>query len=69
MIPYGDMHQYHLEFVGWAKANDYGGLNMRSKAKHDEWQKLLLCKILYLDGLDTLESNFAKVLNAIGLNQ
>ena len=66
LIPYGDMHQYHLEFIEWAKAYDYGGLNMRCKAKHDEWQKLLLCEMLYLDRSDTLESNFAKVLNAIG---
>ena len=31
---------------------------MRSKAKHDEWQKLLLCPLIRLDGSDSLEHNF-----------
>lgn len=57
----GDMHQQHLEFVEWAKLYDSGGMNMRSKAKHDEWQNLLLCEILHLDGADTVEYNFEKV--------
>ena len=59
--PGGDMYRQHLTFVEWAKSYDIGGINMRSKAKHDEWQKLLLCKIIYLDGADRLENNFARV--------
>lgn len=57
----GDMYQQHINFVEWAKAYDNGGMDMRSRVKHDDWQKLLLCDILYLDGADTLENNFAKV--------
>ena len=34
---------------------------MRSKAKHDEWQKLLLCRQIVLNGADALEENFKKV--------
>ena len=34
---------------------------MRSKAKHDEWQKLLQCKQIVLNGADDLEENFKKV--------
>ena len=34
---------------------------MRSKAKHDEWQKLLLCKQIILNGADDLGANFKKV--------
>lgn len=34
---------------------------MRSKAKHDEWQKMILCKQIVLDGADDLEENFKKV--------
>jgi hypothetical protein len=33
-------------------------VNMRSKAKHDEWQKLLQCKIITLDGAKELQENF-----------
>ena len=65
----GDMHQHHLKFIEWAKDYDNGGTNMRSKAKHDEWQKMLPCEILYLDGADTLENNFAKVSKAIALKR
>ena len=57
----GDMYQQHLEFIEWAKAYDTGGMNMRSKMKHDEWQKLLRCDILHLNGADTVEDNLEKV--------
>jgi adenylate kinase family enzyme len=59
--PGGDMHRQHLEFIEWAKAYDTGGVDMRSKAKHDEWQKLLLCELLVLNGADAPESNLEKV--------
>lgn len=61
IAPDGDMYQQHLAFIEWAKSYDTGGMNMRSKAKHDEWQKLLSCELLYLDGIDTVADNFAKV--------
>ena len=38
---------------------------MRSKAKHDEWQKLLHCKQIVLDGAADLEDNFQAVQAAI----
>ncbi len=57
----GDMYRQHLDFIEWAKAYDTGGLNMRSKAKHDEWQKLLPCEILHLDGANTVADHFARV--------
>lgn len=57
----GDMYENHLEFIEWAKAYDEGGLDMRSKAKHDEWQKLLKCPLLILDGADNLNENFLKI--------
>ena len=56
--PGGDMYRQHLEFIEWAKSYDIGGVHMRSKAKHDEWQKLLLCECLHLDGGNTIEHNF-----------
>lgn len=46
----GDMYMYdaHQEFLAWAAAYDRGDINLRSKAKHDEWQKLLECKQIIL---------------------
>jgi adenylate kinase family enzyme len=54
----GDMYQNHLEFIEWAAAYDIGDVNMRSKAKHDEWGKLLKCKQIIVNGEDNLQYNF-----------
>lgn len=67
--PGGDMYQHHIDFVNWAKSYDNGGTDIRSKAMHDEWQKKLLCKILYLEGASKLEDNFAKVLGELGIGE
>lgn len=46
----GDMYENHMEFIEWAKQYDSGDIFIRSKAKHDEWQKLLSCEVLNVDG-------------------
>jgi len=69
IAPGGDLRRQHLEFVGWAKAYDTGGTDMRSRAKHDEWQKLLPCRVLRLDGAAPLEENLANVLHAVGFGR
>lgn len=61
IMPGGDMYANHTEFIEWAGKYDIGSVNMRSKAKHDEWQKLLQCKQIVLNGADDLEENFRKV--------
>ena len=63
--PGGDMYQQHLEFLEWAKAYDTGGMDMRSKAHHDQWQKLLQCPLICVDGADDPDANFARVKAAI----
>lgn len=65
IMPGGDMHTHHIEFMEWAGKYDTGGVNMRSRAKHDEWQKLLQCRQIVLDGADGVEENFEKVRAAI----
>lgn len=67
--PDGDMYQQHIEFVEWAKSYDNGGLDIRSKAMHDELEKSFPCKILYLDGENSLEENFEKVLEVLETNR
>lgn len=54
----GDMYETHRAFLEWAASYDDGDLNMRSKAKHDEWQKLLQCRQIVLDGSLPVEKNF-----------
>lgn len=61
IMPGGDMYTNHTEFIEWARKYDTGSVDMRSKAKHDEWQKLLICKQIVLNGADDLEENFKKV--------
>lgn len=59
------MYITHMKFMEWARAYDTGRVEMRSKAKHDEWQKLLHCKQIVLDGAANLEDNFQAVQAAI----
>lgn len=63
--PGGDMYIQHLDFLEWTKLYDTGDLNMRSKAKHDQWQKLLPCPILHLDGSEPKEVKLQKVLQLL----
>lgn len=57
----GDMYEQHLAFIEWAKTYDAGGMEHRSKARHDEWQKTLPCEIVHLDGTDSIDRNFEKI--------
>lgn len=56
--PGGDMYQHHADFLEWARLYDTGKLNMRSKREHDDWQKLLKCKQIILNGADDIDLNF-----------
>ena len=55
------MYETHRQFIEWAENYDDGDVNMRSKAKHDEWEKLLQCKQIVLNGADKPEYNAAAV--------
>lgn len=61
----GDMYQNHLDFIEWAAQYDSGSVEMRSKAMHDEWDKLLLCKQIVLNGADSLPYNLQQVKRAL----
>ncbi len=51
------MYENHKEFTEWAAAYDEGNINMRSKTKYDEWQKLLLRPVVLVDGSLPIEIN------------
>ena len=63
--PGGDMYENHQKFIDWAASYDSGGLDMRSKSKHDEWQKRLQCHQILLDGSLPVEKNFDIVLQTV----
>ena len=56
--PGGDMYDNHREFIEWAAQYEEGGLDIRSRARHDEWQKLLQCPLVEVDGAQPVEYNF-----------
>lgn len=62
----GDLYQNHRDFIEWAAAYDIGGLEMRSKAKHDAWEKLLTCRQIVLDGSAPLEYNLEQIKQNLG---
>ncbi len=63
--PGGDMYRNHQDFLAWAAGYDEGGLDMRSRAEHDAWEKQLLCPRILLNGGDDLAYNFAWVLEKV----
>lgn len=65
ILPGGDMYRMHEDFIAWARCYDTAGCEIRSRKKHDVWQKMLPCPLLYLDGADTVEENCRKVMAVI----
>ena len=57
----GDMYAEHQEFIAWAGEYDTGSIDMRSKVKHDDWQKLLSCHQILVDGSKGINENFALI--------
>ena len=61
VLPGGDMYESHEAFITWAKSYETGGLDQRSKAKHDAWQTLLPCALLQLDSSASPDVLFERV--------
>lgn len=55
------MYETHCQFLDWASGYDTGGLDTRSKAKHDQWEKLLTCPQIILDGNKSLDWNLEQI--------
>lgn len=50
ILPGGDMHQAHVEFIEWAAQYDQGFMSGRSKHRHEDWMTRLSCPILRIEG-------------------
>ncbi len=57
----GDLYANYIKFMNWAASYDHGGIDMRSKVKHDNWQKQLICPLLLVDGSMPVSENFALI--------
>lgn len=64
ILPGGDMHEEHVEFIEWAKTYDNGGLDSRSRALHIAWLKNVTCPILTVDGTSPVEEILARITGA-----
>lgn len=57
----GLMYESHREFMEWASNYDSGGINMRSKQRHESWLKTMQCKILKIEGDIELKEKIQQV--------
>lgn len=61
----GELYRQHLEFVEWAAQYDEAGVEMRSKALHEDWLAKLPCPVLRIEGDMTVEERLNIVLERI----
>ena len=65
----GDMYDNHMKFINWAASYDDGGMDMRSKRKHDHWEKQLSCPLILVDGSVPVRENFELIKEKYDINQ
>ena len=58
-------YQGHREFLDWAAAYDTGGLDMRSKSRHEQWITTLPCPVIRIERDRTVRENLKTVVNRI----
>jgi adenylate kinase family enzyme len=59
ILPGGDMYEQSQAFLVWAASYDEGGLDIRSRRRHDQWLSTLPCPILCFEGEYTIEEHLA----------
>ncbi len=64
--PEGVWSERSLKFLDWAAAYDSGGLDMRSRARHEEWMSTLPCRRLRIEGDTSVEERVSRVLAEVG---
>lgn len=60
--PHDPRYATHRAFLDWAAEYDAGGLDMRSRARHEEWMKGLPCKVVRLEQSRTVQDNLKLIL-------
>ena len=65
IIPGGDMYEKSQEFLDWAASYDTGGLDMRSRQRHEQWLSSLPCPIVCMEGEYAIEEQLAVMMAAI----
>lgn len=63
ILPGGDMHVQHQEFMDWAGSYDNAKAPIRSLDLHERWMRRLLCPIIRLDASRPVDELCDEVLN------
>jgi len=62
IVPDGDMHAAHLQFMEWAQSYDVAKAPTRSLDLHEQWMRRLACPIIRLDSDRPIAALCAEVL-------
>lgn len=62
VLPGGPRYDASRAFLDWAASYDTGGVDMRSRARHEAWLAALPCRSIRLDGDRPLVDRVARVL-------
>jgi hypothetical protein len=66
ILPGGDMYESSQAFLARAASYEEGGLDIRSRQRHDQWLSTLPCPILCFEGEYTIEEHMAVLMVEIG---
>ena len=65
ILPGGDMHKIHTDFMTWASRYDSAGMEQRSKVLHQHWLHLLQCPLLQLDAELPTDDLVGRIITAL----
>jgi adenylate kinase family enzyme len=59
ILPGGDMYESSQAFLAWAASYEEGGVDIRSRQRHEQWLGTLPCPIICFEGEYTSEEHLA----------
>lgn len=61
----GRRHESYLTFMQWASLYDHAGLEVRSRALHEEWLAALPCQVVRLEGDLSLADKLERIVKLL----
>lgn len=66
IMPGGSKYEESQAFLEWASLYDHAGLNVRSRALHEQWMSDLTCPVIKIEGEHSVDERVNIVLNYLG---